>query len=235
MPAIAPADLKALILDVDGTLYSHGPVRRHMLVRLLRSCLREPTTGLRTLRALSAYRRAQEHLRRRPPDGGKLAQHQLDLASEWTGLPSQVIATCVARWMERESLPFVAGAMCTGLLDCLHFARERGMRLGIVSDYPPGAKLAVMGIAGLFAVTISAQDPDVQRFKPDPRGLEVAIQRLGVAKSEALYVGNRPAVDAVAASRAGIACVIIGQRTAMTGAGCLGISDYAELRDAIGR
>lgn len=234
MLTIASGDLKALILDVDGTLYAHGPVRRQMVWRLLRTHLREPVMGLRTVRALSAYRRAQERLRRRPPDGCDLAQYQVGLASRWTGLSSKVVAACVARWIEQEPLALMAGAMCPGVLDCLRFARERGIRLAVVSDYPSAAKLAAMGIADFFTVTISAQDEEVQRFKPDPLGLEVAIRRLGVDKSHAVYVGNRPAVDAVAAARAGIACVIMGRRTATTDEGWLGVPSYMELRDAIG-
>jgi putative hydrolase of the HAD superfamily len=98
------------------------------------------------------------------------------------------------------------------LITLLVAARRRGLRVAACSDYPPAEKLAAMGIAGLFDVVVSAQDPDVQRFKPDPRMLEVALERLGVSKEEALYVGDRPEVDAEAARRAGIACAIVGSR-----------------------
>ena len=61
-----------------------------------------------------------------------------------------------------------------------------------------------MGIAEFFDVVVTAQDPEVQRFKPDPAGLELTLRRLAVRKDEAVYIGDRADVDAVAASRAGI-------------------------------
>jgi FMN phosphatase YigB (HAD superfamily) len=65
-----------------------------------------------------------------------------------------------------------------------------------------------MGIDGFFDVVVTAQDPEVQRFKPDPRGLETALRRLAVQKNEVLYVGNRADIVA-AASRAGIRHIIL--------------------------
>jgi phosphoglycolate phosphatase-like HAD superfamily hydrolase len=56
---------------------------------------------------------------------------------------------------------------------------------------------------------VTAQDPEVQRFKPHPRGLEVTLGRLGVSKREAIYIGDRADVDGEAAGRAGVRCVIV--------------------------
>ena len=69
----------------------------------------------------------------------------------------------------------------------------------MLSDYQAMPKLRALGIADLFDEVLSAQDPDIGVFKPDPRGLEVALQRLDVRPAEALYVGDRVEVDAIAA------------------------------------
>src|SRR6202035_4241040 len=66
-----------------------------------------------------------------------------------------------------------------------------------------------MGLTDFFDVIVTAQDPEVQRFKPDPEGLELVLQRLAVRMSEAVYIGDREDVDAVAASRAGIQYFIL--------------------------
>jgi FMN phosphatase YigB (HAD superfamily) len=52
---------------------------------------------------------------------------------------------------------------------------------------------------------ISTQDPAVQRFKPDTRGLQVVLERMGIASGQALYAGDRPQIDGRAAGHAGTA------------------------------
>ncbi len=226
--------LKAVILDVDGTLYHQRPVRRAMFWRLLRACVRHPVQGFITLRVLRAYRRAQDALRAPGREGGDLSMAQERLAAAWTGVEPRLVRERVARWMEQESLASVARSVREGLLDFLQAARHSGLRLGVFSDYPPARKLEAMRVAHLFDVVVCAQDTDVQRFKPNPRGLTVALRRLGVEKHQALYVGDRPEVDAPAAHAAGIPCIIIGgRRPAVDGAAWFDVSGYGELTNAI--
>lgn len=195
--------LKALIFDVDGTLYEQGPVRRAMLYRLLRVYLADPAGGFFTLRALRAYRNAQETLRT-ARSVGDIANAQLMLASRRLGASAESITSCVARWMEDEPLPLLASSMRKGMAGLLQEAKRRGLGLAVCSDYPAHRKLAAMDLAGVFDVVVTAQDPEVQSFKPDPTSLEVTLRRLGVRNDQAIYIGDRPDVDTVAASRAGI-------------------------------
>ena len=196
--------LSALIFDVDGTLYEQAPVRRAMLYRLLRAHLTSPAQGFLTLRALQSYRRAQEELRGNPPDSGDIASAQIQLAARSAGVSEDVLGAWVARWMEQEPLPFLAHSIRKATVELLETAKNRGLRLAVCSDYPAERKLAAMGIADYFDVVVTAQDPRVQRFKPDPTGLELTIRELAVQKDEVVYIGDRADVDAVAASHAGV-------------------------------
>jgi HAD superfamily hydrolase (TIGR01549 family) len=196
--------LKALIFDVDGTLYEQCAVRRAMFFRLLRAYCTTPRRGLLILRALQAYRRAQEALRANGRKFDDIAKAQVQLAAQQTGMKEEFIAAAVIRWMQQEALPAVAAAVRKGIPELLQKARNTGLQLAAVSDYPAHQKLAVMGLADFFDIVVTAQDLRVQRFKPDPASLEVALRQLGVRNSEAIYIGDRLDVDAVAASRAGI-------------------------------
>jgi FMN phosphatase YigB (HAD superfamily) len=204
--------LKALIFDVDGTLYEQGPVRRAMLYRILRAHRTNPAQGLWTLRTLYAYRKAQEVLRKIPPDSSDIASAQLLIAGRRMGVSAEIIAPCIARWMEQEPLPLIGRSLRKGIVELLQEAKRCGLRLAVFSDYPADRKLAAMGVAGFFDVVVTAQDPEVERFKPDPVGLERTLQRLAVRKSEVVYIGDREDVDAVAASRAGIHYFILSGR-----------------------
>jgi HAD superfamily hydrolase (TIGR01509 family) len=227
--ALDPRRLRAVIVDVDGTLYRQGPLRRAMLWRLLRAHLRAPQAGVVTLRALGAYRRAQETLRERGDNVGDLGAAQIRLACRTSGVPEDHVAACVARWFESEPLAAVARCRRAGVADFLRAARGRGLRLGVFSDYPPAPKLAALGLAALFDVAMHAQHPDVRRFKPHPRGLEVTARRLGVDPEQAVYVGDRPDTDAVAARAAGMACAILGGGRPRPGEAWMRVADYRAL------
>jgi len=233
MLRINKSNLKAVIVDVDGTLYRQGLVRRAVLCQLLREHMSQPGRGLLTLRVLHAYRKAQETLRTTKWNCTDLAERQLGLACEWTGVDREIAGPYITRWMEQEPLRFMARSLRTGVPEFLHAAKERGLRLGVFSDYPATAKLTAMGVAHLFDVVASAQDPEIQTFKPNPHGLEMILQWLKVEKHQALYIGDRPDIDAAAAASAGVGCVIVGRHNVTDGCGWIGMRDYRDLKDAI--
>jgi HAD superfamily hydrolase (TIGR01509 family) len=226
------ARLKAVVFDVDGTLYRQAPLRRAMALRLLRAHLFRPLRGLRTLRVIGAYRRAQEHLRDAPA-GGDLATAQLQWAAERTGVDRSDVAACVARWMEEAPLDLLPRLVQPGLAALLGALRARGLRLGVLSDYPAGPKLHALGLDGLFDAVLCAQAPEIGVFKPHPRGLQVVLERLGVAKEEALYVGDRVEVDAVAAAAAGVTCVILAPGTGAAAATFHQVTSYPQLQQRL--
>lgn len=210
-PTPRSRSIRGVIFDIDGTLYRQAPVRRRMALRLAARYWRAPRAGATTVRVLAAYREAQEVLRSRP-SVGDIARAQIDLASERTGVPAERVGALVDEWMNTKPLDLVASNARPGLVTTLDALRDRGVRLGVVSDYPANAKLEALGIADRFDTVISADDPRVQAFKPDPKGITVALQDLGLDSSEAIYVGDRIDVDAQAATAAGVSWALIGGR-----------------------
>lgn len=84
---------------------------------------------------------------------------------------------------------------------CLHHA---GVRMAIVSQklrYRVVDVLQREGLLECFEAVLGGEDlPD---FKPDPRGLLLALDRLGAAPERALFVGDTT-IDAETAQRAGV-------------------------------
>ncbi len=228
----------AVVFDLDGTLYPHHALRRMMAFRLIAHAIRHPVDAATTLRALRAYRQAQERLRESkrnsepdaeaeaPVGRERLSDAQMRLASERSGLALHVLAPIVARWMEREPLQFLERLVDPSLRELLSSAKTRGLRLAVLSDYPAAAKLDAMKLSGFFDVVVSAQDAAVNRFKPHPAGLLETLRRLDVPPSQALYVGDRPDVDAVAAAAAGVRFVLIEARPTRP-------TRYARLREML--
>jgi FMN phosphatase YigB (HAD superfamily) len=219
--------LRAIVFDVDGTLYDQTKLRRAMLVTLVKAHLLRPRAGWRTAAVLKAYRRAQEDLRHHPGDNA--AARQLEIACARTGSTLEFARECVAKWMESAPLAFLARCAPPGLSAFLHSCRQRGIRLAVLSDYPAADKLRALGVADAFELSLCAQSPEIGRFKPDPRGLLVTLQRLGVDPADALYVGDRAEVDAPAAAGAGVACAIVSRGRLPVDEGYTPVRGYDEL------
>jgi putative hydrolase of the HAD superfamily len=225
------SQLKVVVFDVDGTLYRQGPLRRAMLLRLLRWTLVRPIKGLRTFRVLQAYRHAQEELR--GTIATDLTAAQIRIASQRTSADEASVIACVERWMEREPLSSLSRCTHTGLVEFLRACKAHGLRLAVLSDYPAEAKLRALGIDELFEVVLCAQAREVGVFKPHPRGLQVALEQMGVDRHECLYVGDRADVDAAAADAAGIACAILTRTPGRASDTHTTFTDYPQLQELL--
>ncbi len=92
-----------------------------------------------------------------------------------------------------------------GVREMLAKLRSRQIRTGIVTTkyhYRIDQILVRFGAAELINAIVGAED--VNRPKPDPQGIHLAMQRLESTPKTTLYVGDS-VVDALAARQAGIA------------------------------
>ena len=91
-----------------------------------------------------------------------------------------------------------------GVKEMLVSLRQQGYRLGIVTTkfaYRVRNIMKKFDVDDLFDVYIGVGD--VTKVKPDPEGLLLAVEKLGVKTEDALYVGDSY-VDAMAAEAAGM-------------------------------
>src|ERR1700730_12566490 len=80
----------------------------------------------------------------------------------------------------------------------------------IENDCPAATKLRALGMENFFEAVIFVQDPEVQLFKPDPRGLLLVLERMGMPASQALHAGGQSEIDGLAAKRAAMAFFAVG-------------------------
>ena len=101
-------------------------------------------------------------------------------------------------------------------IEILTALKEKGYRLGVVTN--KGLPLTIYSleichIESLFDVIISADDVKIP--KPDPTGINKALERLGIKnKEEVLYIGDND-IDYITASNAGVDTLLVtwGPRT----------------------
>ena len=93
--------------------------------------------------------------------------------------------------------------------EALRRLRDAGLRLGIVSNSDGRVEqaLAAAGLRQYFDVVIDSSIFGSE--KPDPAIFQAALDALGVAPEEALYVGDLYDVDVVGARAAGMEAVLL--------------------------
>ena len=217
--AAPPASIRAVLFDLDGTLYPKLGLRACMAAELaLLPLTGRSVAGAREVwRQLRGFRRIREGLRALEDGEPDLARHQYAEAGRRLAVDPQALERLIEVWIHQRPLKYMRLVRRPGLAAMLERLRERGLRLGVFSDYPARDKLAAMGILAEIDLVLDAEDPAVSALKPHPKGLLEAARRWGLSPHEVLYVGDRPDIDGRAAERAGMPCTIIGGRLPHTG------------------
>ena len=204
-PRLDPYQFRAAIFDVDGTLYEQAPLRRRMARELLGHVLFRPwRVGL--LRRLQTFRRERERIGEEElPGAGRL---QYERPAGLLGVTPERLRIEVEEWIERRPLPVLADLRVPGVRRFFARLRAADVRIAVLSDYPAAEKLAVLGLAA--DVVVSGTDPEADRLKPHPAGLEAVLERLGLPAGDCLMIGDRDDRDGEIARRIGVEYLLRG-------------------------
>lgn len=176
----------AYIFDLDGTLLDTLPDLVHLTNMVLSECGWPERSRDEVLSYVGNGGR--DLLRRAAPS--RVSDGQIDKAFR--------------KW--RDLYP-VYGHACTkpyeGIPETLDRLKENGAKLGVLSNKFDAAVRQVIDdhFPGVFDMAWGECE-EVPR-KPDPTGLSLMLQRLGVASSQAVFVGDS-ATDMLVAERANV-------------------------------
>ena len=201
MRSIRWDQIKGVIFDLDGTLYSQPRMRMLMVKDIVLYYALHPTS-IGQLRILSHFRRIRELHEFR---SGNIEKTQYELTATRLRVKEECVRKVIDKWIMIEPLKHLS--KCKFHYVDLAFAhlKTKGKRIAIVSDYPVREKLMWLGLEA--DVSVCATDPDVDCFKPNPKGLLVAAAKLGLSPQECLVVGDRDEKDGEAARAAGMVFV----------------------------
>jgi HAD superfamily hydrolase (TIGR01549 family) len=208
-----PFAIRAVLFDLDGTLYAQLPLRIAMSFEIaIASAGAVFSRGMRVPRVIATFRNTREQLRDDPDGGPPIVTRQYAAAAERLRYPTDEVERIVDEWMYRRPLKWLRYCRRRGLVGLLDWLEARGLRRGVLSDYPAHDKLTALGLSGRFDLVVSSLDPDVNAFKPSPRGFLAAAKKWGLDPSEVLYVGDRIDVDVPGARAAGMPCAVLTTR-----------------------
>jgi phosphoglycolate phosphatase len=138
-----------------------------------------------------------------------LMTEAVQVATE-VGLPPDQVREkicCVYDRYDEDAL--TRWALRSGVKDFLNTIKAKGIRTGLVSNV--GGKtiakaLSKLNLAEFFDVVLSRND--VMNLKPNPEGLNLAVEKLGMSKDSVILLGD--SLDDINAARnAGIRIMII--------------------------
>lgn len=189
--------VRAVVFDVDGTLYRQRPVRIRMACRLAGYFLLHPLR-IRELLGIRHFRKLRETERYRKAS----LEEQIRAAAEKAGIGDpERLREAIQRWMFTEPLSAVAACADGKTLDLLRQARAEGKRILIYSDYAPEEKLAALDVRA-DAVYYPGRD-GIDELKPSEKCMRRILDAQGLSPAETVYVGDRDERDGAAAASVG--------------------------------
>jgi putative hydrolase of the HAD superfamily len=189
-----------------------------------------PLAGDRLAAGAAEATRAMEQVRGADRDRATV---YLETLFTLAGVPAErlgEVRTCLAGLHEERHLWC---ATADGTFATLERLRAAGLRLGVVSnsDGRVEAALTAAGLRDCFEVVIDSALFGSE--KPDPAIFRAALQALGVAPNEALYVGDLYEVDVLGARAAGIEAILLLPETTAAPSDVRRVASLAALADQL--
>lgn len=179
----------AVVFDLDGTLTD--------TLEDLKSSVNF------ALRSFGFPERTLDEVRRFVGNGVK----KLIYRSVPSGTSEELAKECLKIFKEHyKSNSLVKTKPYDGIIPMFEALKEQGIKTAVVTNKMHEAAVDIVRIFfdGLVEITVGQIDGVAQ--KPQPDGIYSALEKLGVSKEKAVYVGDSE-VDCITAKNAGIPCI----------------------------
>ncbi len=114
---------------------------------------------------------------------------------------------------------------------CIEELDQSGFKLGILSDFPIGRKLAYLGLDRRWDCVLSSHE--VGYLKPRPEPFVALAEGLDVKPEHIVYIGNSYEYDVVGAAHAGLKTAHFTRKPVRESVADITFADYRELIPAI--
>lgn len=189
-------DLDAVAFDLDGTLYPNY----RFYFRLLPFIIREH----RLLRAMGI---ARDTLRSAAHEG-RFYDLQARIMADILKDDPEIIYSKIEQLIYRGWEPlFKKVKLYPHVHDTLKVFKAKGLKLALLSDFPPEKKLEYLGLKEYWDVVLCSEETG--RLKPDQVPFITLAKALETAPGRILYVGNSVEYDIKGAKRAGFQAALI--------------------------
>lgn len=191
---------KAICFDIDGTLYPKALMNK----RLLLLWFAHPVFSLRYNKMRKLLRKCQDSL-----SGSLRSKEAHVICKNWPKGPKEdIVEKQLKAWIyEPMQRLYKSTTPYDGVVDTFKNLKERGLKIGVFSDFPLFNKLESMGLASY--VDYASSSEQVGFLKPSVHCFEDMLYNIGIEANAVLYVGDSYDKDVVGAHGAGLDAVLV--------------------------
>jgi FMN phosphatase YigB (HAD superfamily) len=187
-----------VVFDLDGTLYNQRQLRIHMALQMIKELLCS-SCGRRKIKIIDSFRKVREKLAENEAEDVINLQYAI-VASELSISEDEVRAV-TDEWLLRRPLPILKKCREPYIDHMFLQLRKAGKIVAILSDYPAHAKLDALDLHA--DIVVASTDLEVNRFKPNPKGLLMVLNLANILAEQCVVIGDRMDRDGECARRVG--------------------------------
>lgn len=197
--------IKALIFDIDGTLYSNTVMH-----------LKTIPIAFRYFGVMYNFNKVRKVLHSDSSiidrSGMSFCDYQSQMLGEHLGIMQHDAGVLLEEFRQEWETIFDTIKPFPRVRDMVLKYREQGLKTAVLSDFPIGNKLKRLKINGIWDAEHCTEDSGA--IKPDSRSFTNIANVLGVKPEEVLFIGNSHAFDIKGAKDAGMLAAHITWRKA---------------------
>lgn len=197
-------NIKAIIFDVDGTLYNQSKLKIRMLWALLMYYLIRPA---RYQELIILYHFRKEREKKSGYCSDNLDTEQYVWCAEKLNVPVEKVISVINFWIYKFPLKYINRCKYKGVEQLFTALHNNNIKTGIYSDYPAKEKLNAMHLTADLIVT--SIDPYINCFKPQPKAIYYICSLLAVSPGECVFIGDRYSRDGKCAENAGALSLLL--------------------------
>jgi putative hydrolase of the HAD superfamily len=214
--------------DLDGTLYPNYQFN----IRLLPFLMREARLVIALGKARNRLRDGTDPYGADEGPGSDFYDTQARIMGKLLHADPAAVKERTERLIYRGWEPiFTRVPLFPAVVETLAAFREKGLTLGLLSDFPPENKLINLGLGGLWDVVLCSETTG--RIKPDPRPFLALAEKMGLPPERILYVGNSVSYDVIGAKKTGMKAALVSsplrKNRRKNGSADFVFSDYRQL------
>lgn len=189
-------NIKAVAFDIDGTLYPNWRLNIRIIFYVLKH-----------IKFFLKYKKIRAVLHRTAPVGN-FYDYQARLLALELGVSDEEARQQIESIAYSGLTPFLKKVKPYAYIkETIEAIKSRGMKVAVLSDFPPSQKGDIWGTFDLFDLVSGSEE--FGALKPSKYTFCCFAQKLGVAEHEILYVGNSIFADIEGAKAAGMKTAFI--------------------------
>jgi len=189
-------EIKGIGFDLDGTLYPNYRFNLKLLPFLFKET-----------RLLTAFGKARSIIRKeqnqnRLPKNDFYA-YQAEITAKILSVEPKPLREKIDKLIYRGWEPIFKNVrLFKNVLETLNALRNAGYKLGLLSDFPPEAKLGFLNLNGYWDAVLCSEQCNA--LKPHPLPFFQLADAMSLPPEQILYVGNSLSYDVAGAACAGM-------------------------------